>query len=144
MNAALVMLHWQIGHRVHRDILHEKRAGYGNEIVSTLSRQLSAEFGRGFAEKNLRRMLQFAEEFPDEKIVATLSRELGWCGLVSASGMEGRAGLVSPPFSAQCRKGHLRAERELCKCAAHDEKSPNDALKREMWKAAPRFAIRGA
>ena len=82
VNAALVMLHWQIGHRVHRDILHEKRAGYGNEIVSTLSRQLSAEFGRGFAEKNLRRMLQFAEEFPDEKIVATLSRELGWSHFV--------------------------------------------------------------
>ena len=82
VNAALVMLHWQIGQRLHKDILQEKRAEYGEEIVSTLSRQLSAEFGRGFAEKNLRRMIQFAEEFPDEKIVATLSRELGWSHFV--------------------------------------------------------------
>lgn len=82
VNAALVMLHWEIGRRLHKDILREKRAEYGEEIVSTLSRQLSVEFGRGFAEKNLRRMIQFAEEFPDEKIVATLSRELGWSHFV--------------------------------------------------------------
>jgi hypothetical protein len=39
---------------------------------------LGAEFGRGFEEKNLRRMLQFAEAFPDEAIVATLWRQLSW------------------------------------------------------------------
>ena len=36
------------------------------------------EFGAGFSEKNLWRMAQFAERFPDEQIVATLSRQLGW------------------------------------------------------------------
>ncbi len=50
--------------------------------MSTLSRQLAAEFGSGFAEKNLRRMIQFAELFPDGEIVATLSRELGWSHFV--------------------------------------------------------------
>jgi hypothetical protein len=30
-----------------------------------------AEFGSGFSEKSLRRMIQFAEEFPEEQIVAT-------------------------------------------------------------------------
>ena len=39
---------------------------------------LEKEFGRGFGEKNLRRMIQFAEAFPDEKIVAALWRQLGW------------------------------------------------------------------
>jgi len=82
VNAALVMLHWQIGQRVRRDILKEKRAEYGEEIVATLSRQLTAEFGRGFAEKNLRRMVQFAEVFPEARIVATLSRQLGWSHFV--------------------------------------------------------------
>lgn len=32
----------------------------------------------GFAEKNLWRMVQFAEAFPDEQIVATLWRQLSW------------------------------------------------------------------
>lgn len=40
------------------------------------------EFGGGFAEKNLRRMLQFAEVIPDEKIVAALSQEMGWSHFV--------------------------------------------------------------
>jgi len=82
VNAALVLLHWQIGQRVRKDILGEKRAEYGEEIVATLSRQLTVEFGRGFAEKNLRRMVQLAEVFPDDKIVATLSRQLGWSHFV--------------------------------------------------------------
>jgi hypothetical protein len=43
-----------------------------------VSRQLATEFGQGFAEKSLRRMLQFAEVFPDEQIVATLMRQLSW------------------------------------------------------------------
>lgn len=82
VNVALVLLHWKIGQRIRTAILGEKRAGYGQEIVATLSRQFVAEFGGGFAEKNLRRMVQFAEVFPDEQIVATLSRELGWSHFV--------------------------------------------------------------
>ncbi len=58
VNAALVALYWQVGRRIHQNILNSKRAEYGEEIVVTVSRQLSAEFGRGFAEKNLRRMVQ--------------------------------------------------------------------------------------
>jgi hypothetical protein len=47
-----------------------------------LSNELAAEFGRGFAEKSLRRMTQFAEVFPDQQIVAALSRQLGWSHFV--------------------------------------------------------------
>ena len=64
--------------RIRRSILKEKRAEYAAEIVQSLAGQLTAEFGRGFGEKNLRRMLQFAEVFPDEKIVVPLVRQLGW------------------------------------------------------------------
>lgn len=78
VNATLTMLYWQIGARVRRDILMNERAGYGDELVRWLARQLSADFGRGFGEKNLRRMIQFAETFADEAIVAALLRQLGW------------------------------------------------------------------
>jgi predicted nuclease of restriction endonuclease-like (RecB) superfamily len=78
VNAALTVLYWQVGDRIRRDILQEARAGYGEEIVSTLSRQLTPEFGRGFSEKALRHMVRFAEAFPDFQIVSTLSRQLAW------------------------------------------------------------------
>ena len=44
---------------------------------------MTEEFGEGFAEKNLRRMVQFGEAFPDEQIVVTLSRQLGWSHFVT-------------------------------------------------------------
>jgi hypothetical protein len=37
----LTILYWQIGSRIRQDILKEKRADYGEKIISTLSRQLS-------------------------------------------------------------------------------------------------------
>ena len=59
-------------------ILHGERAEYGKQIVSTLSRQLAADYGDSFTEKNLRRMIQFAEVFPEEQIVVSLIRNLSW------------------------------------------------------------------
>jgi predicted nuclease of restriction endonuclease-like (RecB) superfamily len=78
VNAGLTVLHWQIGARIRREILREKRADYGTAIVSTLSRQLEPEFGRGFSDKALRHMIRFAEAFPHPEIVSTLSRQLAW------------------------------------------------------------------
>ena len=63
-------------------MLSERRAGYGEEIVSTLSRQLCQEFGQGYSRANLFRMIRFAQVFPEQPIVATLSRQLGWSHFV--------------------------------------------------------------
>ena len=83
VNAGLVALYWNIGRHIRRDVLKEKRAGYGERIVSALGRQLSREYGPGFDEKNIRRMIQFAAAFPDSRIVVTLSRQLGWSHFVA-------------------------------------------------------------
>jgi predicted nuclease of restriction endonuclease-like (RecB) superfamily len=82
VNSALVLLYWRVGKRIYQDILKEKRAEYGEEILSTLSRKLVAEFGNGFSLPNLFRMVRFAEVFPEENIVSTLSRQLGWSHFV--------------------------------------------------------------
>ncbi|WP_230627492.1 DUF1016 N-terminal domain-containing protein [Methanosarcina barkeri] len=78
VSAGLTMLYWHIGKRIQEEILRGGRAEYGQEIVISLGRELTAEFGRGFEEKNLRRMIQFAEAFPDEEIIAALRRQLSW------------------------------------------------------------------
>lgn len=77
-NSTLTLLFWKIGQRINENVLQNKRADYGKQIVVTLSRQLTEKYGRNFEEKNLRRMLQFAEQFQDDEIVATLSRQLSW------------------------------------------------------------------
>ncbi|MBK1618737.1 MULTISPECIES: DUF1016 N-terminal domain-containing protein [Chromatiaceae] len=62
-NAALTMLYWNLGSRLHREILGEKRAEYGTQIVAAVGRQLSGWLGSAFSEENLWRMIQFAEAF---------------------------------------------------------------------------------
>ena len=78
VNAGLIILYWQIGSRIRQDILKEKRADYGEKIISTLSRQLAVEYGRGFSRRNLFNMIRFAEVFSDKKIVHALSAQLTW------------------------------------------------------------------
>ncbi|MCR3982032.1 MULTISPECIES: PDDEXK nuclease domain-containing protein [Gammaproteobacteria] len=82
VNAELTLLFWRIGQRIHTEVLAGQRAGYGEEILPTLAEQLARDYGRGFGEKNLRRMVKFAATFPDEPIVATLSRQLSWSHFV--------------------------------------------------------------
>ncbi len=78
VNSALVLLYWQIGTRIRTEVLKNQRADYGKQICLTLSNQLVAEFGSGFSRSNLTKMMMFAELFPDQGIVATLSQQLSW------------------------------------------------------------------
>jgi hypothetical protein len=77
-NSNLTILFWHIGNSINKNILQNKRADYGKQILVTLSRELTNKYGRNFEEKNLRRMLQFAEQFTNNSIVVTLSRQLSW------------------------------------------------------------------
>lgn len=63
VNAELTMLYWKIGQRIKIEILKDSRAEYGQGIIENLSHNLMSEYGRSFEEKNLRRMIQFAETF---------------------------------------------------------------------------------
>ncbi len=78
VNSALTLLYWNIGRRIHTEVLKGERAEYGEQIIATLAKQLETSYGRGFSSKNLRHMLRFAESFPDANIVSTLSRQLAW------------------------------------------------------------------
>ncbi len=77
-NATLTMLYWHLGQRIHEEVLNKGRAEYGEQILPTLSAKLVQDYGQGFSARNLARMIQFVEAFPDEAIVATLSRQLSW------------------------------------------------------------------
>jgi len=67
VNSAPVLLNW---------------ARYGNDILSTLSKELVTEFGRGYSVPNLSRLMNLVEYFPDREIVVALSRQLGWSHFV--------------------------------------------------------------
>jgi hypothetical protein len=81
VNSTLVMLYWQIGTRIRKDILGEERAEYGKQIIATLSQQLVHEYGSGWGEKHLRHCLRSAETFSEKQIVSAVRRQLSWTHL---------------------------------------------------------------
>ena len=139
INTGLVMMYWHIGRRIRQDVLGNSRAEYGKEIVSALSTQLTAEFGRGFTEKGLWRMVQFAEVFSEEQIVATLSRQLSWSHFVELIPIEDR--LKREFYAEMCRAerwsvrtlrhkiGHLLYERTAV------SKKPDELIGRSQRRA---------
>lgn len=78
INAEMTFLYWKVGKRIQEEILGNERAEYGKQVVQSLAAQLEKEYGTSFSDKNLRRMMQFAEVFPDEQIVVSLIRQLSW------------------------------------------------------------------
>lgn len=82
VNAHMTLLYWQLGHRLQDHLLNNQRADYAKQIVKQVAQQLTYEYGKGFNEKSLRKMMQFYQAFPQQVIVSTLSRQLSWSHFV--------------------------------------------------------------
>lgn len=76
--ATQALLCWHLGRRLLNENLQGSRAAYGKQILVTVSQELSAEYGRGFSYAEIARMVQFAQLFPEQAIVVTLSQQLSW------------------------------------------------------------------
>ncbi len=82
INSNLVILNWHIGKRIQEEILKNKRAEYGSQIVATLSQQLTEEYGQGYTKSALTRMLVFARYYTTNQKVATLSQQFSWSHII--------------------------------------------------------------
>ena len=66
VNTALVQANWLIGHQiVEAQQAGKDRAGYGEELLATLSRALHAEYGSGFSASGLKYMRAFYLAYPE-------------------------------------------------------------------------------
>lgn len=64
INMSQVIMNWNIGRRiVEQEQGGKARAQYGKYVVSLASKELTAEFGRGFSESNIRSFRRFYLEF---------------------------------------------------------------------------------
>ena len=81
VNREITILNWNIGKAINNYLLNS-RAEYGEQIVATLSHELTNRFGKGFTKSALNRMINFYLAYSNEKIVATLSQQLSWSHFV--------------------------------------------------------------
>ncbi|MBQ9003897.1 MAG: hypothetical protein IJ087_18785 [Eggerthellaceae bacterium] len=75
VNSAMVEAYWKIGKDIYEASGESERAAYGKQLIAELAEKLTAEFGKGFTERNLRSMRQFYLVFP---IRNALRAELSW------------------------------------------------------------------
>lgn len=79
INTAMVEAYWMVGKRiVEEEQLGEKRAGYGQELIKNLSKELQSEFGKGFSVANLKNFRQFYLTFAGDEKGYTLCSQLSW------------------------------------------------------------------
>ncbi len=113
-NSTTLFLFWRIGQQVNSEIQHHQRAEYGQKIVTTLATQLVASYGRSFEARNLRCMMQFAEQFPDFGIVSPLATQLSWSHVVEVLALktpEARLFYLGEAATRQFGKRELRRMR---------------------------------
>lgn len=73
-NLALVNLYWNIGRIITQDVQkNEKRAGYGNHLLSRLASELTREYGQGYSKINLQDMRRFYEYFQIDQTLSDQS-----------------------------------------------------------------------
>lgn len=136
VNTEMSILYWNIGKRVNKEFLGNQRAEYGKQIVSTLCRQLAVEYGTAFSEKNLRRMMQFADVFPDETIVVSLIRQLSWTHILAIIPIQDK--LKRDFYIEMCRLEHwsVRTLRERIDSMLYERtaisKKPEETIQNEI------------
>lgn len=65
VDVTLIKRNWLLGMRIQHEVLKDKRAEYGEQVVKNLSRRLIERYGKGFSRNNLYRNISFYKFHPD-------------------------------------------------------------------------------
>lgn len=83
VNAEVCLMHWHIGKRIKEDVLYNKRAEYGKEIVKKLAVKLTERYGKGWSDRKLLHCIRAAYTFTENEIVYAVRIQLSWTHLRS-------------------------------------------------------------
>jgi hypothetical protein len=81
VNAELCWLNWRIGKRIKEDVLYNKRAEYGKEIVKQLAEKLTLQYGKGWSDRKLLHCIRSAYIFTEDEIGYAVRIQLTWTHL---------------------------------------------------------------
>ena len=83
INAEACILHWQIGKRIKEDVLFNKRAEYGKQVIKNLAIALVEKYGKGWGFYKLQHCVRCAYTFSEDDIRYAVSTQLNWTPLRS-------------------------------------------------------------
>ncbi|MCL2134644.1 MAG: PDDEXK nuclease domain-containing protein [Candidatus Bathyarchaeota archaeon] len=90
--------------------------------MSQLATQLTTKYGRSFEMRNLRRMMQFSEQFPDFEIVSPLATQLSWSHIIEVLPLKTNQARLY--YLEEAVRGHISKQglRELISRKAYERK----------------------
>lgn len=83
VNAEVCLMNWHVGKRIKEDVLYNKRAEYGKEIIKHLADKLTAQYGKGWSAYKLQHCVRSAYTFSEDEIVYAVRTQLTWTHLRS-------------------------------------------------------------
>ena len=136
VNTEACFTNWYVGKRIKDDVLYNKRAGYGKQVVINLSIKLTERYGSGWSEKTLRHCLRAAETFSEDDILSATQRQLTWTHLKSL--MYIKDPLERHFYALMCSSEHWdtrtlneKIDKQLYQQTALSRK-PEEVIKREL------------
>lgn len=75
------MMNWRVGKRIKEDVLFNKRAEYGKQILKNLSVKLTERYGAGWGSEKLKHCVRSAYLFTEEEIGYAVRTQLTWTHL---------------------------------------------------------------
>jgi len=72
-NTEVCVMHWQIGKRIKEDVLYNKRAEYGKQIVKNLAQKLTEKYGSGWSDRKLLHCIRAAYTFSEDQICSSIN-----------------------------------------------------------------------
>ena len=135
INRVQVLAYWEIGREiVEFEQKGKARAKYGEELLQKLSVDMTARFGRGFSERNLRNMRGFYLNFPIRQTLSAKSSDVQKS--LSPSGKSTIRQTLSAKFEPVLSWSHycelLKVEEPLARSFYEQESIQNNWSVREL------------
>lgn len=80
-NTEICLMNWQIGKRIKEDVLYNRRAEYGKQVVKNLAKKLTEKYGKGWSDRKLTHCIRSAYTFSEEEIGYAVRIQLTWTHL---------------------------------------------------------------
>ncbi|MBQ9678887.1 MAG: DUF1016 family protein [Prevotella sp.] len=88
VNTEACLTNWYVGKRIKEDVLYNKRAEYGKQVLKNLSVKLSERYGSGWSYYKLQHCVRSAYTFSEDEIVYATRIQLNWTHLRSLMGIK--------------------------------------------------------
>lgn len=133
VNSEVCLTNWRVGKRIKEDVLFNKRAEYGKQIVKNLSARLTERYGKGWSLQTLQHCIRAAYTFTEEEIVYAVRMQFSWTKLRSVM-------FISDPLARQFYMQMCQYERWSTRTL--EEKIDSQLYERTVISRRPEEVIR--